>query len=121
MDGTGGKSFSVGELFDRVGDGSIGSIVQTTLTGTANASLTGLTISAGDFGITGTAIALASTNIFAAGGPNFAVTYDGFNFAKLGNLKNASWSEIYDGIKLGVDVLSGPRASPASSRTQKFR
>lgn len=101
--------FEIGELFSRVTNGSIGDIVQVDFDGTATAKMTGLQVNAGilDVGLDAE-IELTGTNLFAEDGPSFAVTYNGIDPGKLSNLldfSKASWQDIYEGIKLGVQVL----------------
>lgn len=98
--------FEVGELFSRVGDGTICEIVQLDFDGSATATMSGLQVDAGLLSLSANAeVALTATDIFAAGGPNFAVNFNGFDPTKLLNFSNASWRDIYEGIKLGVQVL----------------
>ena len=99
--------FEIGELFTRVANGSIGDIVDFAFTGVAHAELSGLTVSAAGLSVSASAsVELDSPNIFAVGGPEFTVTFNGVDPTKLMNFSNASWRQIYEGIKLGVQVLS---------------
>ena len=106
IDGTNTR-FEIGELFSRVANGSIGDVVDFEFTGEAHAELSGLTVSAAGLSVSATAsVELDSPNIFAVGGPEFVVTFNGVDPTKLMNFSNASWKQIYEGIKLGVQVLS---------------
>lgn len=105
IDGT-RTQFELTELLDRIGDGTIGDIVDVTFDGDATATMSGLQVDAGLLSTSVSAnVALAATNIFDAGGPNFSVTFNGFDPTKLLNFSNASWQQIYDGIKQGVQFL----------------
>ncbi|MGH2550099.1 MAG: hypothetical protein ACRDHN_11940, partial [Thermomicrobiales bacterium] len=106
-DGEGNTRFEVGELFTRIANGSIGDIVQFDFTGTAQATLEGLQVDVAGFTLpVSAAVQIESDDIFSIEGPDFTINYNGFDPAKLLNFSNVSWREIYEGIKLGVEVLS---------------
>jgi hypothetical protein len=101
------KRFEMSELLSRLGSGTLSEIVEVDFDGTASATLEGLQVDAGMLSVgVNAGVELAATNIFAVGGPNFSVTFDGFDPTKLLNFSNASWQQIYEGIKLGVQFLS---------------
>ncbi len=106
IDGT-RTQFELTEIIDRISDGTIGEIVDATFTGSATATMSGLHIDAGLLSVGASAdVVLTGTDIFNAGGPTFAVSFNGFDPTKLLNFSNASWQEIYEGVKLGVEFLT---------------
>ena len=102
--------FGIGELFDRVGQGTLLDIVEKDFTGTADVSLTGLKVDGGLLALTtGASIEIHSDNLFAAGGPAFTVDIEGLPadvLAKLQNFSSLKWQDIYEGIRAGIDLLA---------------
>lgn len=104
LEQSGNKRFTIGSLFAAVGEGGIGSIATFTKTGTANFSLTGVTIDAGLFSLTTSpTIGFVVNDLFAT---NLTITPVITDLPSLPNFSKMDFTTIFLGVKAAVDTLS---------------
>lgn len=98
--------FTIGSLFAAVGQGGIGSIVTLTKTGSANFSLTDITVDAGLFTLPSSpTIGFNVPNLFpSTGGLTITPIYS--NLPALPNFSKLDFNTVFLGLKQAVNILA---------------
>ena len=97
--------FEIGDLFKTLAQGSIGSLAKVTPSGSANFSLSGITVRAGFFTVPGSAtIGFVIDDLFPSDGLKVTPILTGL--PSIENFKKLDFAAIFNAVKQGVEILS---------------